>query len=203
MSEPVRAWLYDAGLLLGLVLAVGCLLYGLLLALLPGLSARVAATLNRAFSSRQALRPLEIPRASEPFFYRHHRVFGGLLLSGVVTFFFLYFVDFPRESAAAQLADRLSRPFAEALIDGLVGFLLLANALIGLLAVVVIWRPSVLKPLEQHANRWISTRRALRSAEAPREPVDAWAARHPRVAGVLIAVGSSYLVASVLLAMAQ
>lgn len=200
MDNPlVLAWLTDVFTWLALALLGGCFIYGLLLLALPGTAMRAASYLNRRVSSRRALRPLEIPRFTERLFYRRHRIFGGLILLGVIGFFAMYFGGFPRASLLATLKRQAGHDAAIVLLDSATAFFLLANALIGIFALIVIFRPSLLKPVEQWANRWISTRRAFRGADASRQPLDDLVAAHPRLAGALVLAGVGYVVASVAL----
>lgn len=197
----VIAWLLDAGTWLGLALLSASVVYGALLLVAPRAALDVSATLRQRYSSRRALRPLEIPRHTEPFFYRHHRLAGALLLAGVTVFFLVFAFGYPRDTVLAGIATRIGGVSADVLVDAVERFLLVANALIGVFALTMIIRPSALKPLEARANRWISTRQALREAEASREPLDAFVARHPRLTGALILLGTAYIGISLLVAL--
>lgn len=194
MNNPATvAWLLDAATFLGLALITICFVYGLALLLLPEAAQRAAERLNRRYSARQALRPLEIPRSTERFFYRHHRLVGALLLAGVAAFYLLYFFDYPRDTVLARLAVEIGKPLAEVFSETASRFFLIANVFIGVFALLMLWRPSLLKPVEDWANHWFSTRRALRDAEHSHEVVDRAAARFPRLAGALILVGTAYV----------
>lgn len=197
----ILAWLLDAGTWMGLALLTASVAYGALLLAAPQTALDVSATLKQRYSSRRALRPLEIPRRSEPFFYRHHRIVGMLLLAGVIAFFLIFAFGYPRDTVLAAIANRIGGASAGVLVGTVERFLLVANALIGLFALIVIIRPSALKPLEARANRWISTRRALREADASREPLDAFVASHPRWTGGLILLGTAYIGFSLLVAL--
>ncbi|HEX7047363.1 MAG TPA: hypothetical protein VF275_07315 [Gammaproteobacteria bacterium] len=202
MNNPIiTAWLLDAGTWLALALLAACLVYAISLLLFPGVTLELSATLNRRYSSRRALRPLEIPRATEAFFYRHHRLVGGLLLAGVATFFLLFFFGYPRDTVLAGIAQEIGGALAGTLVDAAEWFLLSANALIGIFALAMVLRPSVLKPLEAWSNRWISTRQALRDAERPHEPLDEFLVRHPRTGALLVLAGTAYIVISLLIAL--
>lgn len=193
MNTAVTAWLLDAATWLAIALWLACVAYGLALLLLPGATLRAAATLDRRYSSRRAMRSLEIPRNSERFFYRHHRLVGSLLLAGTIAFFLLWLVDFPRETVLARLAAWGGQALAGVILDSATIFLLLANTLITLFAIVIIFRPSALKPLEARANRWLSTRRAFRRIDEHRQPLDELVSRFPRLAGALILLGMAYI----------
>lgn len=199
-DSTVTAWLFDAGTIVAIALLAACGVYGILLAVFPRIALGVSAALNRRYSSRRALRPLEVPRYTERWFYRHHRAVAILLLAGVAAFFLLYAFHYPRDTLLAFISGRLDT-LTGALVDTIEWFLVGANALIGVFALVMLLRPSLLKPVETWANRWISTRRALRDAENSREPLDDFVTRHPRVAGFFVLVGAGYIVLSLLLAL--
>jgi len=202
MNNPaVVTWLLDAATLIGFALLTACMAYGLVLLIAPDWALRVSGQLNRRFSGRKALRPLEVPRESERFFYRHHRVVGGLLLTGVVVFFLFYFLDFPRGTVLVRLAASVGSPFAGVMMDSLEGFLVGMNVLIGILATVMVFRPSLLKPVEATANRWISTRRLFRHADENHQPLDRFVERFPRLTGLLVLLTSTFVFVGFLIAM--
>lgn len=200
-NTTVTAWLIDAGTLIAMALLIACFAYAIALLLFPSATLGMSTALNRRYSSRRALRPLELPRTTEPFFYRHHRAVGGLLLAGVIVFFPLFVFGYPGDTVLAAIARQTGSAFAGAIVDAAEGFLVGANVLIGLFALVMLVRPSLLKPLEAWANRWISTRQALREAEQSHEPVDEFFTRHPRVGGVLVLAGTVYIGVSLLVAL--
>lgn len=193
MNGAVTAWLLDAVTWLAIALWLGCVAYGLALLLAPAATLRAAGSLDRRYSGRRAMRTLEIPRNSERFFYRHHRLVGSLLLAGTVAFFLLWFVDFPEKTVLARLANWGGKTLAGIILDSATFFLMLTNALIALIAIVIIFRPSALKPLEARANRWLSTRRAFRGAEEHHQPLDELVYRFPRLTGALILLGMAYI----------
>lgn len=197
-SVSVTIWLLDAAALAGMILLLASAIYGLALLVWPRAALQASAHLNRAYSSRRAMKPLEVPRKSEPFFYRHHRKVGWLLLVGVGTFFALYFIDFPRNTILMKLSQRLGAPVAGIVLDALTYFLFLTNSLIAVFAGAMIARPSSLKALESWSNRWLSTRQALRNVEISRDPLDRFAARFPRLAGLLILLSAGYITLSLL-----
>lgn len=200
-NAAVIAWLLDAGTWIGVALLGGCLAYGLALIAFPGPALQFSANLSRRYSGRRALRPLEVPRATERYFYRHHKIVGSLLLAGVLAFFIVYFLDFPRDSALARLAGLMGRPLAGVVLDSVVAFFLVLNAAIAAISIVMIWRPSLLKPVEALANRWISTRQAFRGVDESHAPLDKLVRSFPRVAGLLVLLGAGYIVVGILVAM--
>ena len=56
-------------------------------------------------------------------------------------------------------------------------------------------RPSLLRDFEQASNRWLSLRRALKPMEVRRDGVDEYVFRHARQAGILLMLGSLYVLA--------
>lgn len=200
MNPVIAMWLVDAATLLGLALLAACAAFGLALVIAPRIAILASGALNRRFSGRRAMRPLEIPRPTERAFYRHHRLLGAALVLAVAAFFLLYFLNFPRDSVLAALAREYGRGPADAFLQAAEWFFLLANGLIGVLGMLVLIRPSVLKPVEAWANRWISTRRALKGLEQEHDPLDRFTLRHPRLTGVLVLAGVTYVTAGLLVA---
>jgi len=58
---------------------------------------------------------------------------------------------------------------------------------------VFIVRPSALKGLEAWADRQVSSRQATKPLEEVRLPTDRFARAHPRLVGVIVTLGSLYV----------
>ena len=157
-------------LILGLLAAL--LALGLLLALLgAGLLTRRSTTTDQPPRRDPTERQWRIER----WVYRYHRAFGSLVIAVSVLFFFktwlhgLLFAGGPAWQAAWWLL---------ALGMGL-------NLVIGL---VLVTRPSRLKPLEQLSNRWVH----VDAATLARLVVD-----HPHLSGLLLVALSLFAVAGI------
>ncbi len=185
----------DTLVTLFMALAALTLAIGLLLLISPPLFERISRPMNTLFSARKALRPLEIPRSTERFFYRHHRIFGAFILLGVGVYFGALAGD-TRSQLIGAFSTYLPRGTADWLIPGLLDFFAAANVLIFGVGLVVLFRPSLLKGLELRANRWVSTRRMTRDLARPNEAADSWVVRAPRLVGACVVIGSAYILAS-------
>lgn len=173
---------------------------GVILMLAPDGYERLATRLNREWSTRRAMKDLEIPHYYERFFFRHHRWVGILLLIGCGYFFFAFVTRMSPAEAAAGL------PGPSALLwawEGLFWFLVVANLVAAILALVILIRPSALKPLESVANRWISVRQATRGMEREHDEFDRFARRHHRGTGFVVLLGGVFLMVSFWLLLTQ
>jgi hypothetical protein len=86
----------------------------------------------------------------------------------------------------------------EWLLDALV-LASLTGAAAALFVGLLLWlRPSLLRGIEETSNQWISSRRAERLLDIPRDEVEAFVARHARRVGWLLLLGSLSLLLLVL-----
>lgn len=175
-----------AGALSGIVLA-------LLLILRPQLMARANRTASRWISTRRMNRLLDRSIDIEHWFYRHHRMFGMLAVFGA-GYILLYFgMLFDKPAVMRHLSGRLPEILLEGLLDALV-LASLTGAAVALFVGLFLWlRPSLLRGVEEDANRWISLRRATRLLDLPRGTVDRFVANHARRIGWLLLLASIYL----------
>ncbi len=198
-AEGLRL-LVDGGLLLVGLGAVVALAVGILLLVSPARASQLRAKADSTLSLRRALRVAEVPRRSERLIYRHHRVFGLLLMLAAVFFLYRFVVAFDT-AEFVRLVSGEGRPVvAEMLVQALLVFFVISHLAILVLGLIVYLRPSLLKPVEQWANRWISSRRAMRAMEYSHHPVDRLVDRYPRTVGAAVALGSAYVLVSLLLA---
>lgn len=163
---------------------------GLILMLSPRGYRELARRVESEVSTRRALRPLETPIHVERWFYRHHRITGGLLLAAGLLYFLV--VVFRQDAAAVlEVLPGTDLPWV-----ALFWLLTLAHGCAAVLGLVILIRPSALKPLEAAANRWISTRRLGRPLEERHHAPDRWAMAHPRAAGMILILGGVFLMAA-------
>ncbi len=156
------------------------------LVIAPGLTLRLAN--SRLPTKLFASRPIV---STERFFYRHHRAFGAFLMLGsLYTLYRLSFSANPSQMAALLFGDAPS-PLLLGLAEGGIHFLWLSNAFIPTFGLIVFARPSLLKELEQWANRRVGDRFNL--ITNVRHQVRTLAQRHPRTLGVLLLLAGMYL----------
>lgn len=186
---PVLYIILLAGAVVGLVIGV----------LLVVDSARVMRwnhALNRWFSTRQALRPLEEPRDLKRTLYRWHRVLGVVLFAGA-----LYTLDvliFRYQGAALVRVFRAAGnpTLLDIVFESIRIALIVGNIAALLAALVLVFRPSLLKGLEAWGDRQYSGRAATKPLDVMHYQPDDFVRARPRVVGVLVTIASLYVLVS-------
>ena len=181
---------------LAIFLLVGALLgiaLGLLLIFRPQLLANINRVANRWISTRRVSRMMDHSLSIEHWFYQHHRATGVAVVLGA-SYIFVYFgMLFDK----ALMLQRLSGKIPTRLLDGLLDALVLSSltgAAVALITGLFLWlRPSMLRGIEEQANLWVSSRKATRILDIPRDQVDRYVERHAQKAGWLLLLGSIYL----------
>lgn len=172
------------------------LLAGLLLVFDSARAFRISERMNRWVSTRAAVRPLEEHRSISRPLYRMHRLVGALICAGAL--YSLIVLGMP--SGGSAISKSLSgigpERFSAWLSESLRYILLAGNFGALLFGLVFIVRPSALKSLEAWADRRISERKAIKPLEQMRMSADQLARRHPRTIGVLVIVGSLFVLAN-------
>ena len=181
-------------------LMVGCLaglVVGVLLLLSPQRLKSAGDILNRWVSTRHLNQALDRTVQLDPWFYRHHRISGSFILLAAIYIIYAFSVGLDRNPAIVGIAKRLNLPsgVAGGLLDALVLSALLGALLATFVGLFLLLRPSMLKDFEQLSNRWLSLRRALKPVEIRREGVDEYIFLHSREAGILLLLGSMYVLA--------
>ena len=173
------------------VLAVAA---GLWLLMDPASFSGFSRLANRWVSTRTAGGWLETPRYIERFFYRHHKVFGGLLMVGAAFATYRLAFVYSQAKSLATLITPAQDVIAEAFASSLVAFLLFGNFVAFFIGAAVLGRPSLLKGIEATSNRWISTQKAYTVLDSTVDAPDRLASRHPRLLGIVIIAGGLYAV---------
>jgi hypothetical protein len=171
------------------------LLVGIFLILDSGRVFRWNASLNRWFSTEEAVRVFDKPRDVKRLIYRRHRVVGVVVVAGA-----LYAMDVllfrVQTGAVVRALNGVANPEGLRLIaDSLRIFLIAGNAAALLAGLVLCFRPSLLKGLEVWADRQYAVQSG-KSLDQMNFVADEFVLRHPRLVGVLVAVGSLFVLVS-------
>jgi hypothetical protein len=173
--------------------AAFALIAGLMLLFDSQRAFRIGDRLDRWVSTRAAVRPLEEFHSVSRPLYRMHRLVGALICAGAL--YALIVLGAP--SGGAAITKTLSGIGSKYLVgwisDSLRYVLLAGNFGALLFGLVFILRPSALKSLEAWADRRISERKAIKPLEKMRLSADQFLRRHPQAVGVLVILGSLYV----------
>lgn len=165
----------------------------LLLIAKPQLLERFNRVANRWISARHLNRFLDQSISIEHWFYRHHRAFGAVVMLGS-SYIFIYFgVLFDKVYVLQHLNWKIPPKLIAGLLDALV-LSSLTGAVVAFMVGLFLWmRPSLLRGIEVDANQWVSSRRAIKMLEIPRDQVENFVVRHAQRVGWLLLLGSIYL----------
>lgn len=153
-------------------------------------------SLNRWYSTRQALRPLEQPLDVKRMVYRWHRVLGVLVFAGA-----LFTLDILVFNYKTNALVRAFRDLGDPTLLGLVFetariFLIVGNVAALAAAAVLCFRPSLLKGVESWGNRYYSDRASTKPLDTMRYQPDDFVRARPRIVGALVTLGSLYVLLS-------
>jgi len=183
---PVLYVLLLGGALLGLVI-------GVMLLLDSERVLRWNQALNRWYSTRQAFQRLEEPIEVKRVVYRWHRVAGALIFAGAL--FTLDVLAFSYQTGALVRAFRgVGNPAVLSVVFETLRIVLIVGNVAALVAAIVLaFRPSLLKGIESVGDRYYSGREAAKPLEAMHYQPDDFVRARPKVVGTLFTVGSLYV----------
>lgn len=171
------------------------LLAGAVLVIRPGWLVQLGKHANRWVSTRSLDSTLERSFNFGKWFYQHHRATGGLMLAGACWTSIYFIAAFDKYRALDELAHliRWPRVLLSGLLDATVLLVLAGSVFAALVSLFLLLRPSLLREFEQGADRWISTRSAQETLEAPRDWPDSYVLHHSRVFGLLLLLASLFM----------
>ena len=116
------------------------------------------------------------------------------MLGGAIFLIYFFTTSLDKLNSLAGIFRNANIPPAlmDGLLDGLVLIVLVGSVLALIVGLFLLFRPSLLRDIEQKANQTASLRRALKPLEIPRASVDEYVFRNMRWVGVLLIVGSFY-----------
>ncbi|MDD2686367.1 MAG: hypothetical protein PHY62_09440 [Gallionella sp.] len=134
----------------------------------------------------------------ESWFYRRHRMLGAFILLGATYILIHFGMLIERTPFIAKLSAQMPLTLAEGVADALVLIALSGGAVALSVGLFLYFRPSLLKDIEQHSNRWVSGQRVIDPLDARRDHIDHFVMRHAQRAGWLLLLGSICLLAILL-----
>ena len=172
---------------------VGVLVFfiGLLFVFSPGWTIRRSNKFNRWINTKGFFDKLDTPRYMERWFYRHH-YFTGLVIMIVSAYvLYVFFIGMGIDVAIGKVVAVATSDFGRWIYEKLFYIFLGANFFVFLIGIIVFVRPSLLKMIEDCANRWIGT-------DDKFEKLDSSIAtdefpHNPRLFGVLVVLGGIYM----------
>ena len=141
---------------------------------------------------RKATKSLETPISIESWFYRHAKLTGALLMLGAAYLFYLLFWQLDYLKLQHSLPG-LTPLTWEWLLNAFQVFFSLSSIAVFLMGFVVLIRPSLLKPLEESANKWISTRQKMQFMSENVGKADQLLTIFPRQVGMVIIIFSAII----------
>ena len=185
------ATIYEFILFLLFCAGILVMLIGACIIVSPAWVIRTSKTLNTWVSTESFFNRLEQQRHSESFFYRHHILFGCLLIVGAGYIFYTFM--FSVELANYSLPVFASQSANEWFTSSLVFMNILFSALIFIIGMIIVIRPSLLKHFEEISNHWFVVDDSLKRLDLQLRTPDTIFIRYPRLVGFLIVIGSCYI----------
>ena len=187
-----HVWLLHALFWLGAIVS----LFGLFLVIMPSRIAAINLRVNKWISTDRFFHNLDQPRYNESLFYKRHRLWGILILLG--TAYILYMFQFRTnvDDLARSLPIVADFHANSWIYQSLVIFLTGVNAVILVLSLIIIIRPSLLKRVETFFNQWVQTGQSLNQLDRQYQIPDNILPGNVRLFGFLVLAGGIYIALS-------
>ena len=149
--------------------------------------------LNKWYSTRQAMRALDRPIDVKRPFYRWHRVLGALVFAASLYTLDVLVFGFHTSALVRALRGTANPALLGLVLDSVRLFLIAGNVAALVAAAVLVFRPSLLKGLEDWGDRQYSGRVATKPLDIMRYQPDDFVRSRPRLVGGLLVLGSAYV----------
>ena len=180
-------------LLLGVALG---LLVGILLLIDSQRVLRWNAYLNRWMSTGESSRVLDQPHDLNRIVYRSHRVVGVVVLAASLYALDVLVFNIQTRTLVHIFRDLANPATLQLFVEGARLFLIGGNALAILVGIILVLRPSLLKGVEGWTDRRYSSRLSSPNLDEPRYQPDEFVRAHLRLAGIVAAGGSLFVLLS-------
>ena len=179
------------------ILAILLIPLGMAFILIPDKTLSVSKRLNKWISTENLFNHLNQPRYKERFIYRHHRLFGAvvIVLTGVCLYMMMFFVE--HQTLVQSLSRIAETEFGEMVVVSLFYSFIIGNILAMLIGFIIFIRPSALKPLERLSNIWIDTDNKMKVLDDTRDIPESVFHKYPRIFGILIIFGALWMMLNI------
>jgi hypothetical protein len=170
--------------------ALVAIVLGFILLVTPHTLSRWNTKLNKWYSTRRPMKPLEIMRETESYFFKHHRFWGWLLCLASILCLYLVAFHFP---TGAMINPKGMVPWQVIFLDITLSFLK-AFIFIFVLGGIPLWillivNPQQVQKISTYFNRWISTRLMILPLEKMHTGVDDFVIHHAKPFGIGFIIG--------------
>jgi uncharacterized membrane protein YciS (DUF1049 family) len=187
MNTMLSEILVDASYTFIIIGTFIALIFGLGLIFAPVITLKFNEKINTRFSMRKATKKIETAIKSEPFFYKHSKVSGAILITG--SLFVLYtLTTFNAYTLLPHLPKSISPTAWEWIIESIQIFFYITCSFIFVFGLIVFTRPSLVKNFELAANHWISTRKGFSKMTMDINITNKLVNTYPRLFGSFITI---------------
>lgn len=174
-----------------LVVAVAGLGVGVGLIFSSQRTSEVFRKLNHWFSTRHALKAVEVPRETDAVAHRYQRwLAGGFVLGGLIAIFGLV-AAIDVVALSRIVAEKRMVSFVAVILDSVRWFLIVGSVAGVAIGAMLLFYPNAEAALERFTNRWVSSRRVVRHWDDMHMTLDVLVEAHPMPAGLIIAATSA------------
>ena len=189
-SDEIYQWISTSILFIGILL----LPVGLGFCLIPDKLFDLAKKMNKWIITDGFFEHLNRPRYRESYFYRHHRIFGLLIMIAAIVSLYILTLYYGVDSVIHLLYKLSDSTFVKwlyvSLYYQLIGFICLAVVF----GMVMFIRPSALKAFEHWSNNWIETEKPLKIFDKENNIPDNILPGNPRIFGLFVILGAVYMI---------
>ena len=180
-------------LLLGAALG---LLVGIMLLIDSQRVLRWNAYLNRWISTGESLRVLDQPHDLNRIVYHRHRILGLVVLAAALYALDVLVFNIQTRALVNIFRDLANPATLQLFAESVRWFLVAGNVLAILVGMILVLRPSLLKGVEGWTDRQYSPRLSSPNLDEPRYQPDEFVRAHLRLAGIVAAGGSLFVLLS-------
>ena len=179
-----------------LFFVIGILLFlvGIGFMFIPDKLFKIANKLNYWVSTEGVFHKLNKPIYKERYVYRHHRVFGILIIIASITCLYMLTIHIGIENVTTKLLMLAQSELEKWLFVVLYYILIALIILTFIFGVLMYIRPSSLKSLEALGNHWVDTDGPLKIMDKKKDLPDRILLDNPRIIGFCVIMAAVYII---------
>jgi hypothetical protein len=190
-NHALQIWLTNSLLILGLLVVA----VGMWMLILPQHFLKTSAKLGIWVSTEDYFNTLDKPHYQERIIYKHHRIFGVLIVLGA-SYTLAVLLNMDLETIRTNVVNTVNSNWMDWINSAVFILIIFGNSIAIVFGIIMFARPSMLKDIENRLNKWIPTEEKLKKLDEVHEVPATILTGKPRLCGLIVVLGGVYILLS-------
>ncbi len=196
-NTEMQRWIANSLFILGVLI----FLIGLCLIIQPSKFLQFGQSMGKWISTEKYFNSLDRPHYQERFIYKHHLIFGSLIIIGAIYTLYMLVFNVTVSMILVSLPEVINYFWSDWFYSTAYYLFIAAKTIALIVGIIILIRPSYLKGIETYLNKWIISDDKLMGLDEAHEISTNILPGSPRLFGLAVVLGGLYIMLSMAIMM--